>query len=125
MNYNELFSNVVSRSKASAIRELLKVISRPGIISFAGGLPDPTLFPTKEIQNIFDTILTNSAREALQYGSTEGQDSFKKELVRMLKETEKLASAGIKKTQNVCLSILATVLLRPAPLIWELCRLFK
>ena len=90
MNYNELFSNVVSRSKASAIRELLKVISRPGIISFAGGLPDPTLFPTKEIQNIFDTILTNSAREALQYGSTEGQDSFKKELVRMLKETENI-----------------------------------
>ncbi len=90
MNYNELFSSVVSRSKASAIRELLKVISRPGIISFAGGLPDPALFPTEEIQNIFDTILTNSPREALQYGSTEGQDSFKKELVRMLKETENI-----------------------------------
>ena len=54
MNYNNLFSSVVSRSKASAIRELLKVISRPGIISFAGGLPDPDLFPTKEIQNVFD-----------------------------------------------------------------------
>ena len=37
MNYNTLFSKVVSRSKASAIRELLKVISRPEIISFAGG----------------------------------------------------------------------------------------
>ncbi len=90
MNYNELFSSVVSRSKASAIRELLKVISRPGIISFAGGLPDPTLFPTKEIQNIFDTILTNSAREALQYGSTEGQDTLKQQLVRTLKETENI-----------------------------------
>ena len=90
MNYNELFSSVVSRSKASAIRELLKVISRPGIISFAGGLPDPALFPTREIQHIFDTILTNSAREALQYGSTEGQDSLKKELVRVLKETENI-----------------------------------
>ncbi len=90
MNYNNLFSNVVSRSKASAIRELLKVISRPGIISFAGGLPDPDLFPTKEIQNIFDTVLTNAPKEALQYGSTEGQDCLKTELVRLVKESENI-----------------------------------
>ena len=90
MNYNELFSSVVSRSKASAIRELLKVISRPGIISFAGGLPDPELFPTQEVKDIFNTILTQAPKEALQYGSTEGQDNLKKELVRMLKETENI-----------------------------------
>ena len=91
MNYNHLFSSVVSRSKASAIRELLKVISRPGIISFAGGLPDPALFPTQEIQNIFDDILTTNAKEALQYGSTEGQDKLKQELVRLVKETENIS----------------------------------
>lgn len=91
MNYNNLFSSVVSRSKASAIRELLKVISRPGIISFAGGLPDPALFPTQEIQHIFDDILTTNAKEALQYGSTEGQDKLKQELVRLVKETENIS----------------------------------
>ena len=91
MNYNELFSSVVSRSKASAIRELLKVISRPGIISFAGGLPDPELFPTQEIKDIFNTILTQSPREALQYGSTEGQDKLKAGLVRLVKETENIS----------------------------------
>ena len=91
MNYNNLFSSVVSRSKASAIRELLKVISRPGIISFAGGLPDPTLFPTQEIQHIFDTLLTQNPKEALQYGSTEGQDKLKQELVRLVKETENIS----------------------------------
>ncbi len=90
MNYNALFSKVVSRSKASAIRELLKVISRPEIISFAGGLPDPNLFPTQEIKNIFDTVLTKSPKEALQYGTTEGQDSLKQELVRFVKETENI-----------------------------------
>ena len=90
MNYNELFSSVVSRSKASAIRELLKVISRPGIISFAGGLPDPELFPTQEVKDIFNTILTESPKEALQYGSTEGQDALKTELVRLVKETENI-----------------------------------
>ena len=59
MNYNELFSQVVSRSKASAIRELLKVIARPDIISFAGGLPAPELFPTHEIDGIMHHVLTN------------------------------------------------------------------
>ncbi len=90
MDYNTLFSKVVSRSKASAIRELLKVISNPGIISFAGGLPDPELFPTQEIDNIFDTILKSAPKEALQYGATEGQDRLKKELIRMVKETENI-----------------------------------
>lgn len=90
MNYNSLFSKAVSRSKASAIRELLKVISNPGIISFAGGLPDPELFPAAEIKNIFDTLLTTRAKESLQYGSTEGQDALKTELVRLVKETENI-----------------------------------
>ena len=90
MNYNTLFSKAVNRSKASAIRELLKVISNPGIISFAGGLPDPALFPTAEIKNIFDTLLTSRPQEALQYGSTEGQDCLKQELVRLVKETENI-----------------------------------
>lgn len=103
MNYNELFSSVVSRSKASAIRELLKVISRPGIISFAGGLPDPALFPTQEVKDIFDTILTRSPREALQYGATEGQDGLKTELVRLVKETE-----GISVTPEQILVVSAS-----------------
>ena len=90
MDYNELFSNIVHRSKASAIRELLKIIANPQIISFAGGLPDPNLFPTTEVKDIFDTVLDKSAKEALKYGATEGQNSFKQELVRMLKETERI-----------------------------------
>ena len=90
MNYNELFSKVVSRSKASAIRELLKVISRPEIISFAGGLPDPHLFPTQAITDIFDTVLKNTPKEALQYGATEGQDGLKQELAKLVKTTENI-----------------------------------
>ena len=90
MNYNQLFSQVVSRSKASAIRELLKVISRPEIISFAGGLPDPTLFPTREVADIMGKVVSEHPRESLQYGTTEGQDRFKKELIKLLKETENI-----------------------------------
>lgn len=90
MNYNELFSQVVSRSKASAIRELLKIISRPEIISFAGGLPDPTLFPTQDVAGIMHDVVTQFPKEALQYGTTEGQDCLKKELINLLKETENI-----------------------------------
>ncbi len=90
MNYNKLFSQVVSRSKASAIRELLKVISRPEIISFAGGLPDPNLFPTAAVADIMGKVVANSPKEALQYGTTEGQECLKKELVKLLRETENI-----------------------------------
>ncbi len=90
MDYNKLFSKVVSRSKASAIRELLKVISRPEIISFAGGLPAPELFPSKEVAEIMQDVMTGSSQEALQYGTTEGQDKLKKELIKLLKETENI-----------------------------------
>lgn len=88
MNYKPLFSDVVKRSKASAIRELLKIISQPDIISFAGGLPDPTLFPVDEIAGIMQSVVKNSPKEALQYGATEGQHILKKELIRLLQETE-------------------------------------
>lgn len=91
MDYNKLFSKVVSRSKASAIRELLKVISRPEIISFAGGLPDPTLFPTQEVAEIMHDVVAQYPKESLQYGTTEGQDKLKAELIKLLKETENVS----------------------------------
>jgi len=90
MDYKRLYSKVVGRSKASAIRELLKIIARPDIISFAGGLPAPDLFPTHEVSEIMQHVLTHTPQEALQYGTTEGQSALKKELIRLLKETENI-----------------------------------
>ena len=90
MNYTELYSRVVKRSKASAIRELLKVISNPEIISFAGGLPDPDLFPVDEVAQIMHDVIKEHPRESLQYGTTEGQHKFKQELIKLLKETENI-----------------------------------
>lgn len=90
MNYTKLFSQTAVSLKASAIRELLKVTARPDIISFAGGLPDPQLFPVKEVAQCMSDVLANSPREALQYGTTEGQKCLKDELIRLLKETEDL-----------------------------------
>jgi len=91
MNYNELFSRAVRRSKASAIRELLKVTAMPDIISFAGGLPAPELFPAADIETVLKDVMKNSSREALQYGTTEGQNSLKTEIIKMLAETERIS----------------------------------
>lgn len=58
--------------KPSEIRELLKLTQRPGIISFAGGLPAPELFPIKELVAVGKEVLETQGSQALQYGPTEG-----------------------------------------------------
>lgn len=58
--------------KASEIRELLKVTERPEVISFAGGLPAPELFPVEQMKEITVRVLEREGRQALQYATTEG-----------------------------------------------------
>lgn len=58
--------------KASEIRELLKVTEQPDIISFAGGLPDPSLFPITELAKVSQEVFATDGHSALQYGPTEG-----------------------------------------------------
>jgi DNA-binding transcriptional MocR family regulator len=48
LNWENIFATRSSRMRASEIRELLKLLDQPDIISFAGGIPDPALFPDKE-----------------------------------------------------------------------------
>lgn len=90
MDYKQLYSKTATGLKASAIRELLKVIARPEIISFAGGLPDPDLFPSDEVAQIMYDVVKTSPKESLQYGTTEGQKCLKDELIKLLKETEEI-----------------------------------
>ncbi|MEV6950947.1 PLP-dependent aminotransferase family protein [Streptomyces sp. NPDC051183] len=56
----------------SAVREILALTERPGVISFAGGLPAPELFDTAGLRAAYDAAFTASARRALQYSTTEG-----------------------------------------------------
>jgi len=62
----------MSRMNPSAVRELLKVAERPDVLSFAGGLPAPELFPVKEIAQAHADVLARDGQAALQYSSTEG-----------------------------------------------------
>lgn len=72
MDITTKFSDKVKHLEASAIREIFKLLAKPGIISFAGGAPDPNLFPKKEFAEIAKEILENQGNVALQYGVTEG-----------------------------------------------------
>lgn len=74
INWDKTFADRTSRMRASEIRDLLKVINRPGVLSFAGGIPDPALFPRDQIAAVTADILSDPDRsgQALQYGISEG-----------------------------------------------------
>ena len=62
----------MARMPASAVREILKVAERPDVLSFAGGLPAPELFPIEAIAKAHAAVLAKDGRAALQYSTTEG-----------------------------------------------------
>ncbi len=85
MDIQTKFSDKVKHLEASAIREIFKLLDKPGIISFAGGAPDPELFPCEQLAKAASDVLINQGKVALQYGVTEGytplRDWVKKRLV--------------------------------------------
>jgi DNA-binding transcriptional MocR family regulator len=71
--WEEAFATRASRMKASEIRELLKLLERPDIISFAGGIPDPALFPKDAFATAYSDVLAGEGASAgLQYSVSEG-----------------------------------------------------
>ena len=72
MNLDQLLAPRTSVMGASAIREILKVVGRPGMVSLAGGIPSPESFPMDLIPALFNTVLTKYGERAFQYDLTEG-----------------------------------------------------
>lgn len=66
------FASRTSSIKPSTIREILELTQQPNVISFAGGLPAPSLFPVARIREAAASVLTDDNRSALQYSSTNG-----------------------------------------------------
>lgn len=78
-------SNRMEKLKPSDIREVMKMIAaNPGIISFAGGLPDPNLFPAEEMREATSKVLQENPREALQYGFTLGRVSLREKITKIM-----------------------------------------
>jgi len=76
------YAHRTQRMKSSAIRELLKLTENPDVISFAGGMPAPEVFPTEEIEAACVHVLRNYGAKALQYGSTEGYTPLREMIAR-------------------------------------------
>ena len=74
------FANRIDSLRASDIREILKITQRSEVISFAGGLPAPELFPVEEIKEISRLLMEESGRVALQYSTTEGYEPLRQKI---------------------------------------------
>src|ERR687885_1409593 len=72
VDWQRLYAERAERMRASDIREILKVTAQPDVISLAGGLPAPELFPVDEYRRGFEWVLETDGAQALQYGPSEG-----------------------------------------------------
>lgn len=92
--WDHRFAQRTQRMKSSAIRELLKLTEMPDVISFAGGLPAPDVFPVDEFKAASEKVLRDLGAQALQYGATEGYMPLREMIVRHT------ARLGIKITPD-------------------------
>jgi hypothetical protein len=95
MHWEQIFATRMQRMKASEIRELLKLLDQPDIISFAGGIPDPALFPTEAFQAaLADALSPTKQATALQYSVSEGYGPLRDWIVGQM------AALGIPCTRD-------------------------
>ena len=80
--WSDRFALRVHGVRSSLIRELLKLVDQPDVISFAGGLPAPEVFPKAAIEAASARVLAEQSEKALQYGATEGYLPLRQLLVR-------------------------------------------
>jgi DNA-binding transcriptional MocR family regulator len=78
------FATRLNNVETSAIRELFKLLGKPGIISFAGGFPDPAMFDVEGIREAVNAALTEEAGATLQYGATEGHNPLREQLAAFM-----------------------------------------
>jgi 2-aminoadipate transaminase len=78
------YARRMSLVRPSAIRELLRYGADPSITSFGGGYPDPTLFPMKDLHQVFDQLLVESNMRALQYTTSNGLPELREQIAARL-----------------------------------------
>ena len=94
VSLNWIFSVRAQEMKSSAIREILKITEKPDVISFAGGLPAPELFPIKQLKKACEKVLDNYGPKALQYSLTSGVLPLRQILA------ERLSQKGMTLTED-------------------------
>ncbi|MDP2066461.1 MAG: PLP-dependent aminotransferase family protein [Burkholderiaceae bacterium] len=111
------FADRLNHVETSAIRELFKLLGKPGIISFAGGFPDPAMFDVDGIREAVNTALATEPGGALQYGATEGYQPLREQLAAFMqsKGCQGVAPEGLIVTtgSQQALDLLGKTLINP------------
>ena len=111
------FADRLNNVETSAIRELFKLLGKPGIISFAGGFPDSAMFDVEGIRQACNRALTEEPGAALQYGATEGYNPLREQLAAFMatKGVKGLDANGLIVTtgSQQALDLIAKTLLNP------------
>jgi 2-aminoadipate transaminase len=94
VTWQRLYADRTEGMRASDIREILKVTAQPEVISLAGGLPAPELFPIDEYRRAFEWVLETDGAVALQYGPSEGYRPLRALLA------ERLSGFGMPSTAD-------------------------
>jgi 2-aminoadipate transaminase len=94
VTWQHLYADRTEGMRASDIREILKVTAQPDVISLAGGLPAPELFPIDEYRRAFEWVLETDGAQALQYGPSEGYRPLRAMLA------ERLTGFGMRCTPD-------------------------
>jgi 2-aminoadipate transaminase len=97
----------------SVIREILKVTEKPGIISFAGGLPSPRTFPVEAFARACATVLETDGRAALQYAASEGYGPLREFVAASLPWQVDPAQVLITTGSQQALDLIAKILIDP------------
>lgn len=84
MNYEALLAERTELMKTNAIREILKVVSKPGVISLAGGIPSPESFPMEIFRELTQQVFEKYGSGALQYDLTEGFIPLREQVANLL-----------------------------------------
>lgn len=114
--WQRLFSERTERMHASDIREILKVTAMPEVISMAGGLPAPEVFPIEEFRRAFDRVLAERGAAALQYSVSEGYQPLRELIAERQQRAGTRCTASnilITSGSQQALDLLGKVLLNP------------
>ena len=118
--FEKLLSQRTLKMQSSAIREILVVVSQPGMISLAGGIPAPQSFPLEDLYQINERVLDRYGAAALQYDLTEGFTPFREALVDYLLDKHIQAKAEdilVFNGSQSALDTLAKVLITPGDIV--------
>lgn len=121
MKSNVFFSQLAHKIRASEVRELLKWQEKKRIISFGGGFPDPELYPVDELADIARDVILSYRDEALKYGTTEGLDELREEILKFMKrfgiKVGGLNNIIITSGSQQAIDILSRILIDPGDVV--------